>query len=317
MSERDMKNEKEMTVKHGRSNPEPEQHTPLSEVQPSFGPSDVHVLLADDEKLSRMIISRLLSRCGYRVTVVQSGQEALDLVRSRMSDFQLILSDVAMPGLSGPELLRTIRASRGLHALPVVMMSAHEQAGTVFECIRRGAEDYLLKPISIKEVRNLWQHVYRRRCGLKAVCELPAIPPQPSSAFAHAPADGVEQHNPTGNAAAPASAADSADAPAYTVSDGEPASVATAEDDDEDSQLYTADEMRAHCKRQIERYQKVLDVINNHPELFPAKRHDAQQMRKPFDRVKRVHADDDNGQCKLHCDNEREYKRHRSAKDDA
>jgi len=242
--------------------------TPLREVRPAFGPGDVHVLLADDEEVTRKVMGRLLETCGYRVTVVSSGREALSLMRTRLSEFQLILSDVAMPGLSGPELLRSIRSSRALHSLPVVMMSAHEHAGTVFECIRRGAEDYLLKPVSRREVRNLWQHVYRRRCGLRAVCELPSEPPpsQPSDVFR----------------------------PVY-----------------DESALYTANEMRVHCQRQIERYQRVIEVIDHHPEFFPASRTQASAAHKeengaqvPSDKTTTPHAV--NGGAKRARDSERE-----------
>ena len=59
-----------------------------------------------------------------------------------------------MPDVDGVELLRHVRADPSLRAVPVVMMSANEHADTVFECIRLGAEDYLLKPVGRKEVQR-------------------------------------------------------------------------------------------------------------------------------------------------------------------
>ena len=55
------------------------------------------------------------------------------------------------------------RQGPSLSAVPGAVMSANEHTETVFECIREGAEDYLLKPVTKKEVQNIWQHVWRRQ----------------------------------------------------------------------------------------------------------------------------------------------------------
>lgn len=197
----------------------------------------------DDEKLSRMIISNQLQRCGYNVTAVGSGEEALELVKKENGKAQhkLVLSDVAMPGVNGPDLLQAIRSSSFLQDVPVVMMSAHEQMGTVFECVRRGAEDYILKPVTLKQVRNLWQHVYRRQSGLRT--------------------DGYGK--PDGSKGSDDE--DGGDHALQSLEDG----LLGTDAERQDTDLYTAEEMRTHCKTQIERYKRVIEVIDNHPELFP------------------------------------------------
>jgi E3 ubiquitin-protein ligase RFWD2 len=123
--------------------------------------SDVHVLVVDDERICRTVTSRLLSNCGYRVTTAQSGAEALELLR-RGTEFHLLLTDVMMPGIDGPALLQLVRNDERLRDMPVIMMSANEHSETVFRCIQYGAEDYLLKPVSRKAVKHMWQHVWRR-----------------------------------------------------------------------------------------------------------------------------------------------------------
>ena len=191
------------------------------------------MLLVDDEKVSRMVIAKLLQRCGYNATVAESGEEALELLAEDSKRFKLILTDVMMPGIDGLELLKKIRENQDLQHVPVVMMSSQENAGTVFEGIRRGAEDYLLKPLTMKEVMHLWQHVWRRQMLWQKF---------PNAAEAEEATENGEK------------------------GDG------LDDDDDLDNitagDLYTTTEMRAHCMRQLARYQRVLEVIDTHPHLF-------------------------------------------------
>ncbi|CAL5229502.1 g12838 [Coccomyxa viridis] len=125
---------------------------------------DVHILLVDDERLSRVVVGNLLRKCFYQVTEAESGMEALEILRSNApGTFSLVLTDVMMPDVDGIELLRHVRGVDAWSNLPVIMMSANERTETVFECIRGGAEDYLLKPVTRKEVQHMWQHVWRRQ----------------------------------------------------------------------------------------------------------------------------------------------------------
>jgi DNA-binding response OmpR family regulator len=154
--------------------------------------------------------------------------------------FHLILTDVAMPDVNGLEVLRYVRSQPALQALPVIMMSAHENAGTVFECVKQGAEDYLLKPVTQKEIKQIWQHVWRRRSTLTKR---------------------------TGAGAAPAAQPRLEMPPESYEKPNTPSAGSKGEDDTE---LYTAAEMKAHCQRQLARYTRILHVIDTHPHLFPA-----------------------------------------------
>ncbi|KAL6762430.1 CheY-like superfamily [Haematococcus lacustris] len=126
-------------------------------------PSTVHILLVDDERLSRVVVANLLRKCSYKVTVAEGGSEALQLLQDKPpGTFHLVLTDVMMPQVGGLDLLRYVRSHKHLSDLPVVMMSASEQAEMMYTCIRGGAEEYLIKPVTQKEVQNIWTHVIKR-----------------------------------------------------------------------------------------------------------------------------------------------------------
>mmetsp|Transcript_13498 Transcript_13498/g.49108 ORF Transcript_13498/g.49108 Transcript_13498/m.49108 type:complete len:179 (+) Transcript_13498:340-876(+) len=155
-----------------------------AEAAPSQGgallPTDMTILLVDDDRTSRLIVSGLLIKCGYKVEVADSGQQALDILRAEQKQIHLVLTDVMMPGIDGLDLLKAVRTSQRYHHVPVIMMSSNEHVGTVWESVRLGAEDYLLKPVGMRDVQHIWTHVWRRRIlfqrqGVKQVEE--AQPP--------------------------------------------------------------------------------------------------------------------------------------------
>ena len=122
----------------------------------------IHVLVVDDERICRAVTSQVLRKCGYRVTTCASGAEAIELLR-RGTEFNLLLTDVMMPDIDGPKLLQHVRHHSQFSQLPVIMMSANQHSEIVFECVRSGADDYLLKPVTVKQVKLLWQHVWRKQ----------------------------------------------------------------------------------------------------------------------------------------------------------
>ncbi|MGZ6253475.1 MAG: ATP-binding protein, partial [Candidatus Binataceae bacterium] len=107
------------------------------------------VLLADDNGDMRDYLRRLLSS-RYEVEAVVNGEEALDAAHRRRPD--LILSDVMMPRLDGFGLLRAVRADPELSAVPVVLLSARVGEEASVEGIEAGADDYLVKPFSAREL---------------------------------------------------------------------------------------------------------------------------------------------------------------------
>jgi signal transduction histidine kinase/CheY-like chemotaxis protein len=107
------------------------------------------VLVADDNADMRAYLHRLLGRrCA--VETVADGEAALAALRARRPD--LVLADVMMPNLDGSGLLRAIRADAALRDLPVIMLSAHAGEEARVEGLGAGADDYLVKPFSAREL---------------------------------------------------------------------------------------------------------------------------------------------------------------------
>ena len=126
--------------------------TPLFEAPPAVA-SDASpratVLVADDNADMRDYLRRLLGKA-YEVVAVGDGQQALAVVGARPID--LVLSDVMMPRLDGFGLLRMLRAQPQTAALPVILLSARAGGESRIEGLSAGADDYLIKPFSAREL---------------------------------------------------------------------------------------------------------------------------------------------------------------------
>ncbi|KAJ8538323.1 hypothetical protein K7X08_014863 [Anisodus acutangulus] len=91
-----------------------------------------------------------------------NGLQAWKILENRTNQIDLVLSEVVMPCLSGIRLLCKIMSHKTHNNIPVIMMSSHDSVGLVFKCLSKGAADFLVKPIRKNELKNLWQHVWRR-----------------------------------------------------------------------------------------------------------------------------------------------------------
>ncbi|HSU39346.1 MAG TPA: ATP-binding protein [Polyangiaceae bacterium] len=107
------------------------------------------LLLCDDNADLRAYLERLLED-GYEVEAVSDGDAALAAARRQPPD--LVVTDVMMPGLDGFGLLRELRADERLQRVPVIMLSARAGESARIEGIRSGADDYLVKPFSAREL---------------------------------------------------------------------------------------------------------------------------------------------------------------------
>jgi signal transduction histidine kinase/DNA-binding response OmpR family regulator len=114
-----------------------------------WGRSDARILLADDNADMREYVTRLLSQ-RWSVRAVADGMAALDAVRSDPPD--LVLTDVMMPGLDGFALLRALRADPRVSQVPIILLSARAGEEARLEGLEAGADDYLVKPFSAREL---------------------------------------------------------------------------------------------------------------------------------------------------------------------
>lgn len=104
------------------------------------------ILLVDDEDLNRGLTALQLSKMGYKVAQATSGAIALEMIAARR--FALVLLDIEMPGLNGLDVVTRIRESHTPLLLPIIMATADDHADSIVEALRRGANDYLVKPIN-------------------------------------------------------------------------------------------------------------------------------------------------------------------------
>ncbi|KAK9072855.1 hypothetical protein SSX86_009290 [Deinandra increscens subsp. villosa] len=123
-------------------------------------PAGLRVLVVDDDPVCLMIIEKMLKICNYQATVCNKARIGLALLRENKNGFDIVLSDVHMPDMDGFKLLEHI----GLEMdLPVIMMSADDNQSLAMKGLTHGACYYMIKPIRIDMLRNIWQHVYRRK----------------------------------------------------------------------------------------------------------------------------------------------------------
>ncbi len=124
------------------------------------GPEAARILVVDDEKVIREILSEFLTMEGYQVGTAEDGFKAIDELALRPYD--LIISDLKMPRMSGLQLLERLAAD-GTNVLTVIM-TGFGTVETAIEAMKRGAYDYILKPFKVEEVIHVVQRaLYQRR----------------------------------------------------------------------------------------------------------------------------------------------------------
>lgn len=117
------------------------------------------VLIVDDTKSIRTLLTTCLELNGYRTIAAKNGTEALEAFRANQIDLAFL--DIKMPGLSGTEVLRKIR-SFGID-IPVVIMTAFATVKNAVECTRLGAVAYLQKPFTADKVKAVLAEL---NCGV-------------------------------------------------------------------------------------------------------------------------------------------------------
>ena len=109
------------------------------------------VLVVDDIEDNRVLLERSLRSGGYEVRCASSGAQAIAMMRERKPD--IVLLDWMMPGLSGLETLNQIRGEYSAAFLPVIMCTAMGEEENVVQALEAGANDYVVKPISLPILR--------------------------------------------------------------------------------------------------------------------------------------------------------------------
>ncbi|MBT3239056.1 MAG: response regulator [Rhodospirillaceae bacterium] len=103
------------------------------------------ILVVDDNVMSRKVIQHRLEKDGYTVVLAESGQQALDIIKT--SPVGLVFLDMIMDGVSGLDVLAMLQADEKFRDIPVVIVSGSEDAGVEGQCLAAGARRFLHKPV--------------------------------------------------------------------------------------------------------------------------------------------------------------------------
>jgi two-component system, OmpR family, response regulator RpaB len=123
----------------------------------SVSQNKVHVLVVDDEKMIRSLLKMSLQRMGYEVTTADDGAEALDLFQS--NTFDLVLLDILMPNVDGFTVCSELRR---ISDVPIVMLTALNRPDDIVRGLELGADNYITKPFTFKEVEARIRAILRR-----------------------------------------------------------------------------------------------------------------------------------------------------------
>ena len=123
------------------------------------------ILVVEDEEIMRVTVVDHLSRQGWRVDEAANGLDALKMAEEKSYD--LVLSDIRMPGLDGEKLLGKIKETRP--GTDVILMTAHGNTDNAVACLQQGAADYILKPFNLDDLSFRVQRIFSMR-EIKARC---------------------------------------------------------------------------------------------------------------------------------------------------
>jgi DNA-binding NtrC family response regulator len=117
------------------------------------------ILVVDDEEGARELFDTILSDEGYDVTLAVNGNEALSRIKG--TDYDLVVTDIKMPGMDGLQLLQEIRKTGA--KIDVIMVTAYGEVESYLKAMSLGAAEYINKPIRIKELKRIVHKVLTER----------------------------------------------------------------------------------------------------------------------------------------------------------
>ncbi|MFA5824366.1 MAG: phosphate regulon transcriptional regulator PhoB [Gallionellaceae bacterium] len=120
-----------------------------------------NILVVEDEPAIQELLAFNVTQCGYRALQAYDADSALALINRALPD--LILLDWMLPGISGVELARRLRADQRTHNIPIIMLTARTDERDKVMGLESGADDYITKPFSPRELMARIRAVLRRR----------------------------------------------------------------------------------------------------------------------------------------------------------
>jgi len=114
-----------------------------------------NILIVDDDQAMRLALSESLESCGYEVEAVENGRDALDLFRKRT--FNLVVTDMRMPGMTGIEVLKGVKKMSS--DIPVILITAYGTVSIAVEAMKEGAAEFIMKPFSLDDLEAVVKNV--------------------------------------------------------------------------------------------------------------------------------------------------------------
>lgn len=108
----------------------------------------MRVLVVDDDRINNKMICKQLVKRGFEVVEAFNGHECLDAVEK--NEIDLVLLDIMMPDMFGSDVLVELRKNYTAFELPIIMVTGKSDTEDIVECLRAGANDYIVKPINIE-----------------------------------------------------------------------------------------------------------------------------------------------------------------------
>jgi DNA-binding response OmpR family regulator len=111
----------------------------------------MNILIIEDDKLTLNAVQHSLEKMGHATSIAKSGEEAIDLISEK--EYDLIISDIMMPGISGLSLVNVLRSVH-LCFTPIIMMSTLKHGPLLDAAFKAGANDFLNKPFTAEELEG-------------------------------------------------------------------------------------------------------------------------------------------------------------------
>lgn len=122
----------------------------------------LNILLAEDNPINQKLVRYMLTKAGYKLSMVKNGKRAVEVFFSNPEKFDLILMDIQMPQMTGMEATRIIR-KKGFKDIPIIAMTAQSMKGDREKCLEAGMNDYIAKPIKRADVLRIIKKWYPGR----------------------------------------------------------------------------------------------------------------------------------------------------------
>ncbi|KAF8033602.1 hypothetical protein BT93_C0021 [Corymbia citriodora subsp. variegata] len=123
-------------------------------------PEGLRVMAIDGDRACLKILATALKKCQYEVTAQEKATEALAMLRENKDKYDIVVTAVVALDMDGFNLVEVI----GLEMdIPVIMVSASDDQKIIMKAILHGARDFIMKPVRIQEIKNIWQHVLRKQ----------------------------------------------------------------------------------------------------------------------------------------------------------